>query len=332
MKKVLIIILVVLLVGAGIGGTLYFYMQNNEQVKQNEQLAAQNAQIQASLDVIGLMTNVYQVKAKVFSGDEIKEEDLIAVSVPESTLGETGITDLTQLVGKYYKIDTYPGTPITTDLVAAEQTEVLRYTQDLSLSSLPVDTVIGDYIDVRILMPTGDTFPVLTHKKITDINGTVVSFEISEEQLQCLNSALIDYGLYGSKGVVMYVTKYINPGLDTDVVAFYPVQASMETIVTYNPNISDPTRCINSELRKYIDAILVQVLQSDNTSIGSAITSVFNTQQSAVLSVYTQKSQSADEVTISGTTQDTTETIDQNVGEAITGLEEDLSSLEEMIP
>ena len=104
MKKVLIILLFLITLGGGIGGTVYFYNQNKNQIDANMTLQQQNASIQAQLDTIGSMTTVYQVVTEVKGGNEILESDLKPVSVPVSSTSTNSITDINQLVGKFYKV------------------------------------------------------------------------------------------------------------------------------------------------------------------------------------------------------------------------------------
>lgn len=291
MKKILLIVLIIILVSAGAGGTVYFYIQNKNQIEQNEQLMQQNSAVQAQLAQIGTMATIFQVASKQRSGAEIKEQDLIEVSVPTSSLSDNAILNKEDLLGKFYKIDTNTGTTLTTDLLMDSSDEVMKYTRDIPLQYLPVGTKKGDYIDFRMLFPTGEEYQVISHKRIEDITGTLISLKMSEEELQIYNAAMIDYGVYSSRGLIFYVTKYLEPGNATDTLAFYPVQHEAESMIMYNPNVKDYTRCINTKLRDHIDHTLGLLQINNNQEIGSAVSSQFNTEASAILNAAQAKAE-----------------------------------------
>ena len=291
MKKILLIILIVLLVGGGIGGTIYFYIQNKNQIEQNEQLMQQNAAVQAQLAQIGTMTTVFQVAAKQKSGAEIKEQDLIEVSVPTSSLSDNAILNKADLLGKFYKVETNTGTTLTTDLLMDSNDEVMKYTRDIPLQYLPVGTKEGDYLDFRMLFPTGEEYQVISHKRIESIAGTLISVKMTEEELQLYNAAMIDFGVYSGKGLVFYVTKYLEPGVATDTLAFYPVQHEAESMIMYNPNVKDYTRCVNTKLRDHIDHTLGLLQIANNQEVGSAVSAQFSTEAAAILNAAQAKAE-----------------------------------------
>ncbi len=335
-KKILIILAFLVVIGAGTAGTIYFYNANKNQISQNQALAAQNASIQAQLNSIGEMTTVYEVAAKQYSGKEIRDTDLIPVSVPVSSCNVTSITDLSQLVGKYYKVDIQPGTILTTDLLMEEYdgTEK-KYTRELTFDSLPVSTVVGDYIDIRIIMPNGEEYVVLSHEQIKRLYNTTITLDISEEENVILNSVFADLGQY-SGFCYAYLTKYLEPGKDTDTVAFYPIQKEMESFVMFNPNIDDTTRCINPTLREHIDSVLLVYTDSYNQGMAQAFISNMQQQYTAGLAAHQlwiqentdENGQFVGEQNNETEESDGNQTFDQQVGEATEDLEESLEDLE----
>lgn len=284
MKKVLIIISYVILIGAGVFGSLFFYKKNKDQIEINEQLIVQNSQIQASLDAIGLMTTVYEVQTPQQSGREIKMEDLKAVSVPVSSLGETSITDPSVLVGAYYKVNTKPGTVLTMDLLMDENGERCIYTRDIVLSYAPVSTVPGDYVDIRVLLPSGEDFVALSHKKVRYLGdpGYLLTLELTEAELQIYNTVITDQATFQGYGLSVYATKYVEPGLDVSTVAYYPVTHDAENILKLNENIGDYTRCINPTLRDHIDEVLWFAALQSNQELATSI-ATFHTQTAGTI-------------------------------------------------
>ena len=282
MKRFIPVILATLLAIAGIVGTVYFYMQNENQIAQNAQLVTQNSAIQSELNAIGTMGTVYEVATRVYSGKEIKDTDLIAVSIPVSAMGESTIRDMSELVGKSYKVDINPGTILTKDLLMEEENSLLvkKYTRELALTALPLGLIEGDYIDIRMLLPNGEEYVVFSHLKVDKIVDKIISFKVSEEENYIVLSMLQDLANYVGS-TTFYATRYLNPGKDTDTVAMYPVQHEMENWILFNPNITDTTRCINSSLRDHIDEVLIRYTTGDNAGIASSFIQGVNAQISA---------------------------------------------------
>lgn len=262
MKKVLTIILFIAVLTGGIIGTVYFWNQNKNSLEQVAQLTQQNAAVQAQIDAIGEMTSVYEVSRNVYSGAEILESDLTEVSIPVSTLADSSITDMADLVGKYYRVNVAPGTILSKDMLMDEEGEIYKFPIDMTLSSLPISTVVGDYLDIRMLLPNGEEYPVLTHKKVERLYETTVTFYATEEENMIYLSMLQDIGQH-SGTCIFYATKFLEPG-NNYTIAYYPVAHEMENAVLFNPNILDTTRCINTNLRNHIDEVLQRFSNSDN--------------------------------------------------------------------
>ena len=136
---------------------------------------------------------------------------------------------------------------------------------------------------------------------------------INEEANAIIKSLLNDLGVYN--GVcTAYLYKYLEPG-NTDDLAFYPVVTEMEDFLYYNPNITDPTRCINSNLREHINQQLILLSDSANSGTANLVISSVGSQLSASDTMrqdWVQKQQQAEEsgevVSESGeTTEETTE-------------------------
>ena len=335
MKKVLIILSFLIVIAAGATGTLYYYKQNKNQIEQNTMLAQQNTMIQNQLDAIGALTTVYEVSSKVYSGTEIKAEDLIEVSVPVSTLDKTSITDMTDLVGHFYKIDIEPGTILSTDVLMAEK-ETTHPTMDkvISVRSLPINTIKGSYIDIRAIMPNGEEIIIYSHKRIKDLYSNSIVLEFSEEENLIWNSVLLDLAAYEGKGFMVFVTNYINPGLDTDKVAWYPIQKDLENYCRWLENtglITDSTRCINETMRDHIDHILMYATDSDNSAYASSFNAIVTTQKNEEKAVYDQwlldHTDEEGNITIEDSSS-SSDSFSQQVDEAYESLEDSIEDLE----
>lgn len=286
MKKVLLILLFIITLGGGVFGTLYFYNQNKNQIASNQQLMQQNTMVQAQLDAIGAMTSVYQVNGTKYSGNKIMDSDLVEVSVPQSTISTASITNRDQLIGKAYKVDVQPGTILSWDMLMEEDelSGKKKFWKTITLTSVPVGTLPGDYIDLRIIIPSGEEYPIISKLYVQAISETSLTVQFSEEENACFNAALQDMGNYEGMCLI-YCTKYIEPGND-NTISFYPVQYEMENYVRYNPNIEDETRCINTELRNHIDEIFLTFTNSRNQNAAKSFIAALSAQYDSQLEAH----------------------------------------------
>lgn len=120
------------------------------------------------------------------------------------------VPSLDVLVGRKLKINVSTNTTLTEEMLVdvEETTDDLRL-EEFSMVTLPSDTVEGEYVDVRVLFPTGEDFSVLIGKKVEKYTDSTVFFKLTEDDILSMSSAIVEAYLYnGSK---IYATKYIDP-------------------------------------------------------------------------------------------------------------------------
>lgn len=285
MKKKVVTALLILLSIAGIGSAVYFGVQFNKVSAERETLVQQNAVLQSTIDAIGPTTTAYTVAAEVSPRDIIHEDDFVEILIPTANVTEDTVLDLSKLEGKIYKVDIQPGTIMTESLVMDEEYDETKYDKDLVFDYLPLGLKVGDYVNVNLTYPYGQTFTVLSHIRVDQIvvDSNVIKTHLNAAQCELWRSARTEYALLHEKGLAIYLEKYREPGVD-EAVAFYPVTSDMEAVVNANPNIEDASVCVNSTLRSQIDTMLSVIVDEDagklNSGIGneaSAINSAVNT-------------------------------------------------------
>lgn len=256
--KVLRTILIILIVLALAGTSGFLFYQNRNLSKAYEGATTQVSDLTSKLNAIGQLTDVYSVKAEVAAGQEIKEEDLSLMTVPVSAVPKNAITDKDQLIGAYYRIECMPGAVLSSSLICREEFEGAVYDRDLFFDSLPVGLTVGDYIDIRVVLPGGEEFVVLPHKRVNARYENAIKLHLDEEGLWKYTSMMVDSALYKNTGLKIYCTKYVDPGRDQDVVAYYPVRREVTDIMNINNNLIDTQRAamFNDALRNSIDAKL----------------------------------------------------------------------------
>lgn len=232
------------------------------------------AKLESTLNALGPSVTCYTLSEsfwnnnnKDIAGRTITDDSLQAISVPSSLVGTAYVTNKEDIVGKYYKVNIEPGTPITSDLVMAEIMDNTLRDIDISVSTWVVGMRVGDYVDIRLTLPYGEDYIVLTHKRIQSIGDKTVKMYLTEDEWNTYQSAMVDYYLYSQKGARIYFSKYVAPGLQTEATAFYAISDRIKEVIRTNPNIVALAQMeAQSALRPVIDGYLEQA-KSPNTTV-----------------------------------------------------------------
>jgi hypothetical protein len=288
----------VLLGVAGVAGCVYFAIQYNTVKSEKEVLIQQNAQLQSNIDAIGPITTAYTVAVDVENGNVIGADDFVEMTVPVSSVTETTILNIDDIVGKLYKIDIQPGTTVTSDMVMTNDFSETVYEKDMGFDYLPLGIEVGDYVDVKISLPYGETFVVMQHKRVEQVvlDTNVIKTYLTPAQQALWESAMRDKALYGGIGVSLYVDKYVEPGVQNDTNASYPVRQEVAAVVMVDRNITDKKECVNNTLRQSIDQMLEAVVEEDGSKLQSGVSSEASQINSSV-SLYTENTTNKSDVT-----------------------------------
>ena len=167
----------------------------------------------------------------VISGDHpvghvISSNDLIIAQVKEISApidsyaqeysGELLIRDdKLKAVGKKLKIAVKDRTILTSAMFLTENDYVssdLR-AKEFNMISLPSDLQVGDYVDIRIIFPTGEDYLVVAGKEVKQIGSSsdsnTIFLNLTEEDILRISGAVIES--YISDSVNVYAVKYVNP-------------------------------------------------------------------------------------------------------------------------
>ena len=218
MKKVLIIVGLVL--GFALCAVATFFVTNYFHNKETEQMTSQIATLNSNLEAIGPVVPCYTVQSATFPGQELTEDNIIEQSIPQNLKNDTFATK-EDIIGLYSKIAITPGTPITKDMVM--ETEIIDSLREVDISGnrWPIGLKEGDYVDLRITYPRGEDFIVLSHKRVMSITDQTLKVYLTEEEQQLYQAALVDFYLSRSYGSDLYLTKYVEPGIQQEAGVFY---------------------------------------------------------------------------------------------------------------
>lgn len=119
--------------------------------------------------------------------------------------------------------------------------------QEYNMIVLPVDLMTNDYIDIRLMTPTGQDFIVVSKAKATiPVNGDgsyisdTLKVNLREDELLAMSSAIVEaYGLSGAK---IYATKYVEAGMQKPASPTYTPNAAVTAQIVDNPNIVEKAK------------------------------------------------------------------------------------------
>lgn len=162
--------------------------------------------------------------------------------------------------------------------------------QEYSSIALPSQLKNGDIIDVRLTLPTGQDYIVLSQKEVIQTDETTVWLHVNEAEILLLNSAMVE--AWTITGTKLYAVEYIDAGSQRGALITYTPAAETYDLIKSNPNISAQARTdlaeeLNSlkgsdhvdEFRHYIDNALSEHIDERESSAETGFTEEITTMQ-----------------------------------------------------
>ena len=154
------------------------------------------------------------------------------------------------------KVDLKAKTVITSSMLARSDeltTNDLRK-QEYNMIVLPMDLMTGDYVDIRLMLPNGQDYIVISKKEIEVpiVDGTSYSVDtiwmnLTEDEILTMANAIVEaYMIDGSK---LYATKYTDAGMQETAIATYI--PSNEVINLMNSDTNIQTTAKNALAERY---------------------------------------------------------------------------------
>lgn len=176
------------------------------------------------------------------------------------------------------KINIPKGTIITKDMVSKKTSDIQKKDTEriieYNMISLPSNLAEHDTIDVRLALPNGQDYIVLSKKTVEKTDANSVWLKASEDEISTMSSAIIDsYILEGAK---LYAVSYSDPGIQKATKAFYPSNAAVAQLMKNgNPNISKSVKdeVYQGSVRQTIEQIILQNNKNEekNTRINAGV-------------------------------------------------------------
>lgn len=215
--------------------------------------------------------DIYVLTTDVASGESITVEKLTKKSmdssvIPSNALSASKLAEMSNVMDEsgenlikqvniVSKINLKKGTIITTDMIKEEGTlsnDVRKVEYNTITLGSQLET--GAYIDIRLRLPSGGDYIVISHKQIEipEVDGlpslSTIWLELSETEILSLNCALIE--VYKIEGAMLYATEYIEPGLQEAATETYIPNAETVKLIQKDPN------CVSTAAAEIINRYL----------------------------------------------------------------------------
>lgn len=226
-KKARNSMLVGIIIGLVIGciGIAFFFMQATTYKKQIEEAASNTRR-------------AYVLKNDIKSGSNITMSDLQEVSALKDVIPTDYVTidDITD--NTIAKLDLTKGLVLSKAMIHESDAKVtadLRE-QQYNMVILPQYLDIDNYIDIRLTLPNGQDYIVVSKKRIKQVSEDTIWIDMYEEETLVMTNAIVEaYKMPGSK---LYATTYVEPGNQADATPTYVPSATIINLMNSDPNIA----------------------------------------------------------------------------------------------
>lgn len=174
------------------------------------------------------------------------------------------------------KVDMNANTLLTKNLVVSQDlitTDDVR-TMEYNMLTLPMDVEAGDYVDVRLTFPNGQDFIVVAKKEVKNIEENTVTFEMAEDEILMLNSAIVES--YIMKASNIYIAKYVEPGMQEKAQNTYTPTTEVIKLIETDGNVLSQAKTelearFNVDLRNQMNGSQSEYSQNAITNIEEGI-------------------------------------------------------------
>lgn len=250
------------------GGAVFMYKQQEKEqkkIRSNYEQRLQDAE-KLILQEQAVKKRVVVSTGKVEAGEKLTKDHLKTIEIAETDAPANMIQNIDDLVGKIVKIEVGQNTPIISSMVFEEApTPIDLRLHEYNVMILPTKLQIGQFVDVRITFPTGEDFVVLSKKKVLDMSGTTVWYNINESELLVMSSAIVDAYLHGAK---LYAITYVDPFLQDKATPNYPVNLKVIDLIESDPNVLEKASgTLRSVARKALENNLSKITDEERMKI-----------------------------------------------------------------
>ena len=224
-NSILIGIVIGLLIGAVVIALLFLQLTNlQKKVKATEAATKQ----------------VYVVKNDVKSGTTIDSTMVELKSATKDVIPSDYISTIPE--NSIAKINITKGTVLSKALIdeADEKTTNDLREQQYNMIVLPQYLEIDDYIDIRLTLPNGQDYIVVSKKRVKNITEDTIWINMYEEETLAMTNAIVE--AYVMKGSKLYATTYVDAGMQENAIPTYVPNSYVINLINANRNITEEAR------------------------------------------------------------------------------------------
>lgn len=157
------------------------------------------------------------------------------------------------------KIDLKQGTILSTDMITNSEEKNTDDTrlQEYNMILLPSQINTDEYVDIRLRLPSGLDYIVVSKKKLElpqvlgiDSENTIL-LKLNESEIQIMSNAIVES--YIMEGSILYVSKYVEPGLQSSSVPTYVPSIAVQEAIRENSNITVEAR--NALIKRFNESV-----------------------------------------------------------------------------
>lgn len=251
---------------------VFYYQAKQETLREQLRSEYEMKLLEQQTTQQGTLVRVIVASRAILAGSTLQPEDVKTLEV-EAGQAAHSIKELAQVVGKVSKIDLEPGVPLVASMLFDEQplARDVRF-QEFNVIQLPTNLQQGQFVDVRINFPTGEDFIVLSKKKVRELSGTIVWYEMNEPEILMASSAIIDAYLQGAR---LYALTYVDAGMQEAAIANYPSNPKVLDLMEKDPNILEEAKtALARQLRTTLDQNLSAMSDADKLKVMSGSVTV----------------------------------------------------------
>ncbi|KZE68603.1 flagellar biosynthesis protein FlgA [Paenibacillus jamilae] len=255
-------------IGAGMVGIIFvgYLMVNTHQMSEIRKQAEVQAEQKWKLYEQEQRTakTGWAVVRDISPGEQITSKDLKGIKVPGSQAPSNLLAKRSEVSGTIAKIELKKGSVLTTAMITADElTPKDLRNRELKVVVLPSSLKSGDEVDIRIQFPTGQDYILLSKKKISRLEGSIVWVTMNEQEILSLSSAIVDAYLHKAS---IYALTYVEPQFQPKAIPTYPPNAQVLALMNSDPNL---IRVAEQKLSKQLRDSLENAISSSNNVIST---------------------------------------------------------------
>ena len=196
------------------------------------QITALNTEISSNKQIVYVAKTDIKAGETLMDGKNVMEQNIYTGLENKFYMGKS-------MLGSVAVVDIKKDAPIMANMITTLDVTKDTREYEIAVANLMTDQAEDDYVDVRIMMPTGEDYTILTRKcmKNLQLSNCVFFSYLNEDEIERMASATID--AYTIPGAYIYTTRYVEPSLQKDAVPDYLVKPETIDRINSDPNILD---------------------------------------------------------------------------------------------